>query len=281
MRNLTPPALDDAQVFDNIKAAKRKHIRARLTAIRDAVVASYQDYTNATPNVDALVPINLTPLQHAALIHAYTVPTAPLNRLRQDLLTQVAAARCPFCGIGESSTLDHYLPKETYPSFSVFSQNLVPCCGRCNNKKGERLLDAATNVRLFLHLYFDLLPNEQFLLVTVNVRPAAIILTFRVRRPEGVTRARFQQIASHFRLLELADRYRRMSLDELRGQYRALDRLYGASADATRVADEVNSWADTLAAEFGTSHWRVSLYRALAASNDFCDGGFRAIMNPV
>lgn len=281
MHNLTPLALDDAQVFDNIAAAKRNPTRAHLTTIRAGVVASYQDYTHAAPDVGGLVPINITNDQHAALIHAYEVPTAPMNRLREDLLTPVAAAKCPFCGISESSTLDHYLPKEGYPSFSVFSPNLVPCCGRCNNRKGEMVVNAATNVRYFLHLYFDILPNKPFLHVDVTVQPTVITLTFRVIRPKRMQLARFQQIESHFRLLDLADRYRRMSLNELGGLYHSIERFYGADEDASRVADGLNDWADSFAAEFGTNHWRVSLYRALAASDEFCDGGFRAIVNVV
>lgn len=45
---------------------------------------------------------------------------------------------CPYCGFGEISEIDHFLPKSIYPEFSVFYFNLVPSCHICNSKKGNK-----------------------------------------------------------------------------------------------------------------------------------------------
>ncbi|OKP19910.1 HNH endonuclease [Serratia liquefaciens] len=43
---------------------------------------------------------------------------------------------CPYCGIGSSTTLDHYYCKSSLPQFSILQENLIPCCGECNKSKG-------------------------------------------------------------------------------------------------------------------------------------------------
>ncbi len=48
---------------------------------------------------------------------------------------------CPFCGLntlrsyemGGHEAYDHYLPKETYPTYSINFKNLVPTCHGCNS----------------------------------------------------------------------------------------------------------------------------------------------------
>ena len=44
--------------------------------------------------------------------------------------------RCPFCNYGSVETLDHVLPKNIYPGFSVKPTNLVGSCDRYNRLKG-------------------------------------------------------------------------------------------------------------------------------------------------
>jgi hypothetical protein len=112
----------------------------------------------------------------------------------------------------------------------------------------------------------------------VEVRADILILRYHVVRPTGVAEAVYQHVESHFRLLELADRYRVMSLDELRGQYHALSALDGAAQDAERVRAALTDYAATFQAEYGVNHWRTVLYGSLAQNDQFSDGGF-TVMN--
>lgn len=45
--------------------------------------------------------------------------------------------KCPFCGIDECTTLDHFLPKDRYLLLSTTPFNLIPSCYTCNMKKGD------------------------------------------------------------------------------------------------------------------------------------------------
>ncbi|MDQ7860344.1 HNH endonuclease [Peribacillus frigoritolerans] len=45
--------------------------------------------------------------------------------------------KCAYCGIGDTNYMDHYLPKDDFPEYSIHSYNLVPCCSYCNEKKSK------------------------------------------------------------------------------------------------------------------------------------------------
>ncbi|MCK1453591.1 hypothetical protein IVB36_22630 [Bradyrhizobium sp. 35] len=248
-----------------------------MRAARAEVLAAYHGYEDAAPEVGELDDAPLTDPQKEAMRHAFTVETQPMTALRGDLLKRISVARCPFCGIGESSTLDHYLPKEQYPEFSVFPKNLVPSCAVCNTRKRDRILDKGTNVRMFLHPCYDLIPDTAFLAVRARMKADALVLSYRLTRPAGMALQTFQHLRSHFNELDLADRYRRMGLEHLGGQYPALRRAYGPSEDAERVAEKLIEGAEDFEEVSGPNYWLAKLYRVLAGNEDFCDGGFEAI----
>lgn len=280
MLKVPTPNTDDEDIFDGIIAAKLAPRRARLRAVRTIIFAAYQDYVTAVPEVASLPDVDLDDEQAEALIHAYEVETKSMAGLRAELHKPVLLARCPFCGLGEASTLDHYFPKEQHPQFSVFSRNLIPCCSPCNTRKSKLVVDEATDVRLFLHPYFDEVPNTSFVRLSVTLLPTALSLSFGLYKPSGMTTKTFQHLQSHFRQLRLADRYRTMSLEHLRERRRALARFYGPARDAERVAAELRQNAEDFECDFGPNHWRAILYRTLAAKEAFCDGGF-SVLNQI
>lgn len=274
MRRIPLLAVDAATTFDSIAAAKRTPTRPRMRAIRAEVIDAYEEYEEAAPEVGTLVALDINENQQAAMRHAYNVETQPMLALRGALLGRPVVFRCPFCGIGESSTLDHYLPKEQYPEFAIFPLNLVPSCGVCNNRKRDHVLIDGTDVRMFLHPCFDTIPDEQFLVARTRIEADALVISFRLRRPEGMAMRTYRHLQSHFEVLNLADRYRRMSLDHLGEFYPALRRAYGDDEDAGRVVNELFEAAEDAEEVAGYNFWRAKLYRALAVNNAFCDGGF-------
>ncbi|PMQ05109.1 hypothetical protein DyAD56_11055 [Dyella sp. AD56] len=274
MRSIPLLAVDATNVFDEIATAKRQPRRGRMRASRAKVLTAYQGYEDAAPEVGELDEALLTDLQKEAIRHAFTVETEPMTVLRGDLLKRNSVARCPFCGINESSTLDHYLPKEQYPEFAVFPNNLVPCCAVCNTRKRDGILGEGTNVRMFLHPCYDVIPDMAFLTVRTRIEEDALILSYRLIRPPGMALRTFQHLRSHFNKLDLADRYRRMGFEHLGALYPALRRAYGQGEDAERVAEKLIEGAEDFEEVSGPNYWLAKLYRALASNNDFCDGGF-------
>ena len=277
MRSIPVLAVDATDLFNKIAAAKHQLRQERMREARAEVFAAYQGYEDAAPEVGGLDEAPLTDPQKEAMRHAFTVETEPMTTLRGNLLKRISVARCPFCGISESSTLDHYLPKERYPEFSVFPNNLVPSCAVCNTRKRDRILDDGTNVRMFLHPCYDVIPEIAFLTVRARTEADALILSYQLTRPAGMSLKTFQHLRSHFTELNLANRYRRMGLEHLGGQYPALRRAYGQGEDAERVLKELVDGAEDFEEVWGPNYWLAKLYRALAANDEFCDGGFEAV----
>ncbi len=277
MRSIPLLNVDATDVFDEVAAAKHQPRRRLMQSARREILVAYQSYEDVAPEVGKLDNAPLTDQQKDAMRHAYSVETEPMTTLRGDLLKRISVARCPFCGISESSTLDHYLPKEQYPEFSIFPKNLVPSCALCNTRKRDRILDAGTNVRMFLHPCYDPIPDAAFLTVRVRMEENGLILAYRLNRPAGMALQTFQHLTSHFNELGLADRYRRMGLEHLGGLYPALRRAYGPGEDANRVAEKLVEGAEDFEEVSGPNYWLAKLYRALADNNDFCDGGFEVV----
>ncbi len=276
MRHVPPPDVDDESVFDAIVTAKRGANKTRLSAVRTRVLSAYADYLAAAPDVQALPGLVATSMQKAALRHAYEGETVPMKALRTTLKARVSVVMCLFCGISEAGTLDHYLPKEDHPQFSVFSLNLVPACGGCNTLKRRLVVDEATAVRLFFHPYYDPVPDETIMTLSITLRPDALALIYGVARPPGMNASTYSRLRSHFRLLNLANRYTRMSLFELRGYDTPLDRFHAAGGTAL-VSRELARKAEREAERRGPNDWRVILFRALSEHAAFCDLGFRVL----
>lgn len=74
---------------------------------------------------------------------------------------------CPMCGSSVTGSVDHYLPKEDFPEFSVMAANLVPACSHCNSGVKGRTFRGATPNERFLHPYFDALAGEPLWLTRV------------------------------------------------------------------------------------------------------------------
>lgn len=93
----------------------------------------------------------------------------PLKRIRQ----RTGILCCPLCGSPSIGSLDHYLPRGTYPEFSVLPANLLPACFLCNSgAKGTTYKGDAAPQR-FLHPYFDTLANDPVWMVVAEPPYAA------------------------------------------------------------------------------------------------------------
>src|SRR5690606_17281824 len=81
----------------------------------------------------------------------------------------LAAQKCPYCGFGEVSELDHFLPRSTYNALAIYPRNLIPCCHVCNHKKDT--LAGCEPENQFPHVYLEEWPDDKFLFADVDASP--------------------------------------------------------------------------------------------------------------
>lgn len=133
--------------------------------------------------------------------------------------------QCPYCGIErlEVRDLDHFMPREKWPEFSILPTNLVYVCSLCNQRpqKGTNFLDEKTNKRLFLHPYYDLELSSQKLL-TCNIFVKKIYLNIKFEVNPSIKRINpyiFEIASSHIKYLNLDIRYSRIAKRSLLSKF--------------------------------------------------------------
>jgi len=160
MNRLQPPNVNDAAAFTALANNRRLASHPHLQAPRATILQAYLDYEDAEGNASAITSPNLPPEVISFLKNHYKSPPndiAFITALREES----GVNACPLCGSLHSGTLDHLLPKERFPAFSIFSKNLVPAC-KCNGNKGQLLVGPLPGARI-LHPYFDTCLSERLI----------------------------------------------------------------------------------------------------------------------
>lgn len=273
MRNLPAPTVNSFSYFMKISKEKNSPNGKLLTLAQKAVSSAYAQYIDGS-NLDSVVPYKPLPKTRIkALLHAYNVHTASMKEFRGLLLKPKIKgfSECPFCGINEPKTLDHYLPKESYPEFSVHSLNLLPVCSVCNSNYKKRQFKNVGGGRIFIHSYFDIIPKFAFIKVDVKVLDKVFLEFTPVITP---LHKEFSELFSrHFNGLGLAERFALKSSAEIIRLRPAMIRFY-ASGGWSLVSQELEKEMNDHRQELKDNHWRVALLGALSSSKDFCDQGF-------
>lgn len=151
---------NDIETIINEKNAGliKNSLLALIPRIRDRYLAYSQiELTNRITVSD------FTAVEKGVLLKLYNSKTVT----SRDIITSVSTIQlliqtgcCLSCGIGDPDEIDHFLPKEHFPEFSILHKNLIPICGTCNQIKGENI---PGNIKDYFHPMFDILPMEPFL----------------------------------------------------------------------------------------------------------------------
>jgi 5-methylcytosine-specific restriction endonuclease McrA len=275
MRRLSPVEAGELEVLEAVIEAKRGARRGRLRHLLPTLKERYAEYAENTSRLARLTPSTLGRIRHNDCIHCYSRSTAPLGQLRRTVIDALPLGRdfyCQYCLLSEWDALDHYVPKEQFPEFSILSRNLVPCCGKCNRLKGDDW-PARGDPRI-LNLYYDDFPDEQYLVATIDMAADGIpTISFTLRRPARVTLSKFRRLQSHFERLELLQRYIDASVTAV-GEYRRTLAAHGFRTGA-EVAAHLQEEAEGLEDHHGRNYWKAVLTSGLTAAP-----GFLALVAP-
>jgi len=167
------------------------------------------------------------------------------------------------------NTLDHYLPKTSFPVFSVTPNNLVPACQWC---QGEKLESYPTSEEeQLLHPYFDTEFDDQWLAAAVVEGSPAAFRFFADPPPDwnAARRARAENHLTTLNLPELFSSNAGSRLAEIRHNLAALHVAGGEAAVRDHLIEaKISAELDD------TNSWASAMYRAAVDSPWFCDGGF-------
>ncbi|MBY1058802.1 hypothetical protein FP388_18810 [Citrobacter europaeus] len=275
MRNLPIPATDDKISLDTIISEKRGINKTNLTAISQNVKNAYDMHLANSTAQENLVPIVLSSDQKDSLHHAYTSKTKTFKTISSNILFPQNIDdfdECPYCGIGDPSTLDHYIPKELFPEFSVFSKNLIPICATCNSSYKKTKFKMRNGKRIFIHTYYDGFPDLYFLTANIIVNQK-IKIDFAINSQSS--EPDFSElIHNHFTHLGLKKRFKIKAVAEISRKKATFQRIFNTNRSAQELSDFLHEEAISLEGSYSKNHWKTALYIALSNCMDFCNNGF-------
>jgi len=152
MKKLTLPPHNDNNILSDLSVNTRVGSYPLLGQNLQQILGQYILYQQHEGNPWNLTTINIPiSLENALEIH-YDSPPIALNMIKR-MRHEDSPDVCPMCGSSFTSELDHFLPQDDYPWFSVFTKNLIPAC-KCNRIKGTTV-KGINHAERFLHPYYD------------------------------------------------------------------------------------------------------------------------------
>ncbi|TQN56393.1 HNH endonuclease [Raoultella planticola] len=274
MKIIAPPEMTDLFVLEKcISGIQNKDLAYRVNQISHNITHSGTIYKieAKSNNLHTIPPLeisdntivfgNVTKKELTSLYTNYLVSkTKPGREIYDILIYRTHLLRCPFCGIGHVSTLDHFLPKNKYPSLSIIPSNLVPSCKDCNTGKGSAVYKTADSQPL--HPYFDREPfhEEQWLFAEI-IDDTPIRAEYKISPPVNWELKDKKRIESHFIEFNLYFRYSIEADNRLASMEFAFN-SYIKNKDYNNLFDLLKE-NYTSCKMLSINSWETALYQAL------------------
>lgn len=188
----------------------------------------------------------------------------PFNEL-EKLRKKNKLLACPVCGEpGRPRTLDHCLPKTTYPEFAINLLNLVPACDWC---QGEKLADYknAAGSRSFIHPYFDDVNRP---LYTISLAKPYLTPVISLKVNTNLSKELQVLVASHLKGIDFWERFK----EYFESSYQGIIRIASsARAGGQITVTEAIRSSYLLTVEKGINCWDAVLYRSILDDDDVLD----------
>lgn len=271
MRNLVP-IRGNFSHFLNIVSKRHIATRTSIKLIENSVHGRYKKFVSrARQNDLVLFDVSYFSGANSALLASCYGKTEGVKKLKEEIYanqTPNLRYSCQYCMIGQSDDgFDHYLPKESFCEFAVLSNNLIPCCSHCNTLKGEEWKDIGIG-RNIINLYYDQIPNIQFLFCNVNIISGTPNISFSINNPGGIPAPDFRIIDRHFNRLNLLDRFGKHSNTVVTDIVDSLSpsiHILSLAEASQHLIDEANASK----VSFGNNYWKAILKETLASNVQF------------
>ncbi|WP_279152654.1 hypothetical protein [Photobacterium iliopiscarium] len=188
------------------------------------------------------------------------------QKLIIDQLRERKLQICPACGEdGTPNTLDHYLPKDLYPEFSILSKNLFPMCDICQGKKSTKVL-SPTQKRIFLHPYYDNFLNNQVINLCIE-KPFNAPESFSLEVAEGIDIQSRNIVMRHIKEIEFTGRYSKFFKDEY---FRLLRIVKMMRDNGHNIEQQIDSFM-AMAKDKSINSWGHIFYSGVRSNPELMD----------
>lgn len=217
MRHLSKPPLPIGDIVqdcaNSYRSTTQGNIKERLQTASDYIQTESEAYNSAAQkgNWDYFQSSDTVNgiLTKREMCDVYDKKFVKCNAIRTKYYDQLMAlavmGKCPICGIGQVSTLDHYLAKTVYPTYAITPYNLIPVCKDCNFEKLDSRIDPNCAP---LHPYYDDIDSYLWLICRLSKSDGSITAAFEVNEQlKKDNSPLFQRLTTHFQLYSLGKAY--------------------------------------------------------------------------
>ena len=235
-------------ILEQLKEIKLNHLDDILTVGED--LYTYSKYVDKNVMKDAY--------------EDYIVNDTGIGRdVYDELLLLADDAICPYCLIGNVTTLDHYLPKANYIDYAITPMNLIPSCVDCNSNKSDEIYDIEE--KLLINSYIEDITSINWLEGEL-IEAFPITFKFKIKSNLGssVLRSRLER---QFFKLELDLRYGNTAsrIFRIRVKSIVIDYLSGGLEAVRKKLESDKSSAEF----FNLNSLEAKVYESLLNSNWF------------
>jgi len=173
---------------------------------------------------------------------------------------------CQNCTISEINSFDHVVPKDEFPEFVVNPKNLFPSCTNCNGRKSTTWRENGKSV--FLNLYIDTLPTEQYLFVDIQIQNDELQLTYDVKNINNIDTELYSLIKTHYTKLNLCKRFEENSdiiVSELENEINEYKEVVSLMDIKSIIGNKCNKDKELL----GFNYWKAILKLALINDDEY------------
>lgn len=219
MNNLTTSKVQDDGGWLEIAVNSGKENVAELQAISDGLSLEYVNYDLHVDNLGATIPSSNFVDNIELLKDYYEAPPTSLRSLIKNKRNEHKLDECPSCGYPfVPDTLDHFVPKDEWPEFAIFPNNLVPQCRGCAPVKGAQYFCNTNNVVKFIHpIYSNILSKVGFKVeVKFDGVEPVFVVTFTMEDTSPLSETDLDRVKRHLKLLKVTSRFKGYCVREYR-----------------------------------------------------------------
>lgn len=244
---------DIVQIISEKRGAKK----TMLELLQIDILDRYSKFIDIEEN-KRLISKFFTELEISAMHSLYDSKSNTARNIIDDItkgLNPNHSDFCLYCGIGEIDQIDHFLPKEHFPEFSIHHKNLIPICGKCNEIKGQNI--PGDGDKDYLHLIFDMIPNENYHSCEIKYESTTPIVKFSI-----LPKYQYNIVGRHFKSLKLAKRIEKKSIQYFL-QIKALKKEFGI----IYADEEISRDLQKTKIFFGEFYWKSALLTEMLNTN--------------
>ncbi len=278
MRNLNVFNGSASDFLDEVIASKRNSpkdpdYKQRINLLSPNIKVLYGNYDaahNANNHV-SLISNGYVNQEKVDLLKLYTSDNSRLVKLKNSVTTVLdnrAMNTCQYCTIEAVGSLDHIVPKDEFPEFSVNPKNLLPACTTCNSHKSKNWKE--NDKTIFLNLYTDILPSDQYLFVDLVITANNIQPTFELRNVNNINPDFFELLENHYSRLHLPQRFKKES-HKIISEFTNLISAVSEHLDKNQIKQSVLTKINEDKAVFGNNYYKSILEEALINNQLYLD----------